>query len=201
MVKLLLQNDLKLEKGCNYLLSEFCLFFFLLAISLWPCKRSQKMKWKKKKTTNKKLCNLCPSHQSFLVCSQAIFYLREQTLITAEQCFKFQSPSLVQIQKNKFNSHAGGVSLDTTQPDSACLSSIPIDFNKTPVPAQLVNPQLFPCWIQSTIQLWIQQMSQLFGPPGISQLERSGEAEFSKVASKVEWALQGHGGRANTWDA
>lgn len=36
-------------------------------------------------------------------------------------------------------------------------------------------------------------MSQLFGPPGISRLERSGEAKFSKVASKVEWALQGHG--------
>lgn len=27
MVKLLLQDDLKLETGCDYLLSEFCLFF------------------------------------------------------------------------------------------------------------------------------------------------------------------------------
>lgn len=70
----------------------------------------------------KKLCNLCPSHQHFLVCSEAIFYLQEQTLITAEQCFKIQSPSLVQVQENKFNSHAGRF-LFLPQVDSTCHPS------------------------------------------------------------------------------
>lgn len=118
--------------------------------------------------------NLCPSHQSFLVCSQAIFYLREQTLITAEQCFKFQSPSLVQIQKNKFNSHAGGFLL--TQPNQivrACLQ----------FPSISIKPQYQHSWsIPSSSPA---EFSQQFNYEFSRCLSSSGHREFLDSSAPV----------------
>lgn len=125
----------------------------------------------------KKLCYLCPSHQSFLVCSQAIFYLLEQTLITTEQCFKIQSPSLAQVQKNKFNSHAGGALLYTTRVDSARLSSL------QPFPSISIKYQYQHSW--SIPVCYPAEFSQQFNYEFSRCLSSSGHREFLSSSALV----------------